>query len=233
MAFMQFFRTTAAALTSAIPAVVMFLFCTSWVLWVADSASPKPSSPWNVGYFWSAESESQFCWSLLPEKWHLNSVAHRQSTTSRTCYGLTFWLVRNKFFFPELTIFGAREGRVDLGHWGALTKSPTNSAIQHPLQCIGWVSSLDVCPVPHQWHRHFSPLWCCRPYKPHSFCEDMILAMSYHHQILIWWSWILNRMWIQIKCKTINQKSTLTFIGVNESVIDSMLHWRSRTLLKA
>ena len=62
-------------------------------------------------------------------------------------------------------------------------------------------------------HRHFSPLWCCRPYKPFSFCEGMILAMSYHHQILIWWSWILNRMWIQIKRKTINQMSRLTFIG--------------------
>ena len=43
--------TTAAALTSDIPAVVMICFvlveCFGW----QESASPKPSSPWNVGDF--------------------------------------------------------------------------------------------------------------------------------------------------------------------------------------
>ena len=59
--YKQFFRITAAALTCAIPAVVLFLFCTSWVLWVAGFCQPKASSPWSVGYFCLVESESRFC----------------------------------------------------------------------------------------------------------------------------------------------------------------------------
>ena len=31
-------------------------------------------------------------------------------------------------------------------------------------------------------------MWCFRPYKPHIFYVDMILASCHHHHILIWWS---------------------------------------------
>ena len=133
MAFMQFFRTTAAALTSAIPAVVMFLFCTSWVLWVADSASPKPSSPWNVGDFlwfhsrkWKSVFLVTFIVNVMLEV--SSTLTVRATTYSRPCYETNFLtcfankLVQNKSF-PLVKLAGGQGGQ---GHHGLL-ESPSKN----------------------------------------------------------------------------------------------------------
>ena len=44
-----------------------------------------------------------------------------------------------------------------------------------------------VVPHPSVTSPLISTIWCFRPYKPYSFCEDIIQARCHCHHIQVWW----------------------------------------------